>query len=128
MTAAEIVAALGMKRHPEGGWYVETFRDSADGGRGHSTAIYFLLEEGDSSHWHRVTDAAEIWHFYAGAPLELELWQGGDAAVTTLLLGTGLTAGERPRGSCRVVAGSALHGRVDACWLHGGAGLRLLLL
>lgn len=98
MTAAEIVAALGMKRHPEGGWYVETFRDSAGGGRGHSTAIYFLLEEGDSSHWHRVTDAAEIWHFYAGAPLELELWQGGDAAVTTLLLGTGLTAGERPQG------------------------------
>lgn len=98
MTAAEIVAALGMTRHPEGGWYVETFRDEAGGERGHSTAIWFLLEEGDRSHWHRVTDAVEIWHFHAGAPLELDLWQEGGAAVTTLLLGTGLAAGERPQG------------------------------
>ena len=49
-SAAGIVATLGLKRHPEGGWYAETFRDnSSDGGRGHSTAIYFLLEEGDVS-------------------------------------------------------------------------------
>lgn len=98
MTAAEIVAALGMTRHPEGGWYVETFRDETGGERGHSTAIWFLLEEGDRSHWHRVTDATEIWHFHAGAPLELDLWQEGAPIVTTHLLGTDLAAGERPQG------------------------------
>jgi predicted cupin superfamily sugar epimerase len=50
VSAAAIIAALGLERHPEGGWYTETFRDNASGGgRGHSTAIYFLLEEGDVS-------------------------------------------------------------------------------
>lgn len=60
MTADEIVAMLGMQRHPEGGWYVETFRDAESGGsRGHSTAIYYLLKAGERSRWHRVRDAAE---------------------------------------------------------------------
>ena len=72
MTSAEIIAALGMRPHPEGGWYVETFRDAPSGGRGHSTAIYFLLKAGEVSRWHRV-DAAEVWHFYRGAPLELRI-------------------------------------------------------
>jgi uncharacterized protein len=62
MTAEEIIAALGMKQHPEGGWYAETFRDNPDGGRGYSTAIYFLLQAGEVSAWHRVRDAAEVWH------------------------------------------------------------------
>lgn len=99
MDAAAIVAALGMRRHPEGGWYVETFRDEdGSGGRAHSTAIYFLLEAGDRSHWHRVADAAEVWHFHAGAPLELVLWRENADAVETLRLGTDLAAGERPQG------------------------------
>lgn len=96
MDAAAIIAALGMQRHPEGGWYVETFRDAGGGERGHSTAIYFLLGRGDRSHWHRVIDAAEVWHFHAGAPLELNLWRDGEA-VETLRLGIGITAGERPQ-------------------------------
>lgn len=98
MTPADIVATLGMARHPEGGWYVETFRDSGGGERGHSTAIYFLLERGDRSHWHRVSDAAEIWHFHAGAPLALSVWEEGAATVSTIRLGAGLAAGERPQG------------------------------
>lgn len=96
MTAADIIATLGMARHPEGGWYVETFRDNAGGGRGHSTAIYFLLEAGDVSAWHRVKDSAEVWHFYAGAPLELALRDeagGGQSHV----LGISLGDGERPQ-------------------------------
>jgi predicted cupin superfamily sugar epimerase len=93
---ATIIATLGMKRHPEGGWYAETFRDNPEGGRGHSTAIYFLLEEGDRSAWHRVRDAAEVWHFHAGAPLELRIWTEG-RAVASLTLGTDLAAGERPQ-------------------------------
>ena len=64
-SSAEIIAILGLKPHPEGGWYAETFRDGAGGARGHSTAIYFLLEQDQISAWHRVKDAAEVWHFYA---------------------------------------------------------------
>ena len=69
--ADEIIARLQLKPHPEGGHYRETWRDApADGGRGAGTAIYFLLREGEESRWHRV-DAAEIWHHYDGAPLDL---------------------------------------------------------
>ena len=97
MTAAGIIAALGLARHPEGGWYAETFRDNREaGGRGHSTAIYFLLEGGDVSAWHRVRDAAEVWHFYAGAALEIRVFDeaGGTVSFT---LGNDLGAGERPQ-------------------------------
>ena len=96
MFAAEIIAALGMSPHPEGGWYVETFRDAPDGGRGHSTAIYYLLEQGQRSHWHRVIDAAEVWHFYGGAPLELGLSEDGKAS-TSETLGIDLAKGQRPQ-------------------------------
>lgn len=97
MTAAEIIATLGMKRHPEGGWYVETFRDSSGNGpRGNSTAIYFLLEADDVSAWHRVKDAAEVWHHYAGAALSLMMYEQ-DGPMVTGILGTDLKAGERPQ-------------------------------
>jgi predicted cupin superfamily sugar epimerase len=96
MTAAEIVAALSMQRHPEGGWYVETFRDTEGGARGHSTAIYYLLEEGERSHWHRVHDAAEIWHYYAGAPLALHRSADGKTSET-LMLGKELAVGQHPQ-------------------------------
>lgn len=96
MTAAEIVAALGMERHPEGGWYVETFRDAAGGPRGHSTAIYFLLESDDVSAWHRVVDAVEVWHYHAGAPLSLSVCEEG-GTVETMRLGPDILAGERPQ-------------------------------
>ena len=75
--AAAIIDRLGMVRHPEGGWYVESYRAPAPkSGRGSCTAIYFLLSAGERSHWHRV-DAVEIWHWYAGAPLRLELSDDG---------------------------------------------------
>ncbi|HEY6632693.1 MAG TPA: cupin domain-containing protein [Rhizobiaceae bacterium] len=96
MTAADIIAALRMARHPEGGWYAETYRDNPDGGRGHSTAIYFLLERGDESAWHRVKDAAEVWHFYAGAPLELRI-AGEAQGIASLVLGVDIGQGERPQ-------------------------------
>ena len=96
MDAAGIVAALDMKPHPEGGWYVETFRDAPDGGRGHSTAIYFLLERGQVSAWHRVRDAAEVWHFHAGAPLALSVHAEGGPLVEQTL-GADLATGERPQ-------------------------------
>ncbi len=96
MNARSIIETLGMSPHPEGGWYAETFRDAPDGSRGHSTAIYYLLEAGQRSHWHRVTDAAEGWHFYAGSALELSLSADGVRAQTQIL-GTVLAKGERPQ-------------------------------
>ena len=96
MDPAAIVAALGMRQHPEGGWYAETFRDAPEGGRGHSTAIYFLLEHGQISAWHRVRDAAEVWHFYTGAPLALSIHEDG-GPVARLVLGPDLAAGQRPQ-------------------------------
>lgn len=96
MRAEEIIATLAMQPHPEGGWYVETFRDTHGGERGHSTAIYYLLESGQVSAWHRVKDAAEVWHYYAGGPLALS--QRGDTGIVmTAVLGADLMAGERPQ-------------------------------
>ena len=95
-SAAEIIETLGLKPHPEGGWYAETFRDGAGGARGHSTAIYFLLEQHQVSAWHRVKDATEVWHFHAGAPLALSMSEE-DGAVFEQVLGIELAAGERPQ-------------------------------
>jgi predicted cupin superfamily sugar epimerase len=97
LTAADIISLLELQPHPEGGHYRETFRDTriVDGGRAASTAIYFLLARGERSHWHRV-DATEIWHWHAGAPLRLEISDGGKR--TTVRLGPDLAAGERPQG------------------------------
>lgn len=96
LTADELIRELNLQPHPEGGWFVETYRDNRGGERGHSTAIYFLLKAGESSHWHRVMDAAEVWHHYAGAPLELGMWSG-EGDVTWQSLGSDLAAGERPQ-------------------------------
>ena len=97
LTAAEIVRLLQLQPHPEGGHYRETFRDTRtiDGKRAASTAIYFLLARGERSHWHKV-DADEIWHFYAGAPLELSLSDDG-RAVRHLRLGIDFGIGEQPQ-------------------------------
>jgi predicted cupin superfamily sugar epimerase len=96
VTAEWIIAELGLARHPEGGWYRQTW--VADGeGRPSGTCIYFLLARGERSHWHRV-DAVEIWHFYAGAPLELRIAETDQGPVETILLGNGLEKGERPQG------------------------------
>ncbi|MEM6498259.1 MAG: cupin domain-containing protein, partial [Pseudomonadota bacterium] len=74
MTAEEVIALLDLAPHPEGGHFKETFRDDVQvtGERAASTAIYFLLKAGEVSHWHKV-DAAEMWHWYAGAPLKLSI-------------------------------------------------------
>lgn len=98
MTADEIIARLGLQPHPEGGHFRETFR-SADatgpGGRGASTAIFFLLRAGERSHWHRV-DADEVWHHYAGAPLELSMSDDGKT-TRHLRLGSDFGLGETPQ-------------------------------
>ncbi|MEH6403546.1 MAG: cupin domain-containing protein [Sneathiella sp.] len=98
MTADEIIEKLSLKPHPEGGYYVETYRDEEnreEGQRANSTAIYYLLKAGDFSHWHRV-DATEIWHFYAGSPLELSISNENDLAEK-VTLGPDILSGARPQ-------------------------------
>jgi uncharacterized protein len=106
LTAADVIRLLDLKPHPEGGHFREIFRDVAlvfppapaeegAAARAASTAIYFLLARGERSHWHRV-DAVEIWHWYAGAPLKLEIARE-DGRQETVTLGNALVAGERPQ-------------------------------
>ena len=100
MNAAAIIRELGLQPHPEGGHFRETFRDAVaagDGGgpRGASTAIYYLLQAGEVSLWHRI-DAAEVWHWYAGAPLVLTVSENGHDAETRVL-GPELGARQRPQ-------------------------------
>ncbi len=96
LTAEAIIALLHLAPHPEGGHFREVFRDHPAGpeGRGFSTAIYYLLDVGETSEWHRV-DAAEIWHFYSGSPLALQI--ADEHGHRTLHLGPDLMAGEVPQ-------------------------------
>jgi predicted cupin superfamily sugar epimerase len=96
LTAAEIIDRLDLRPHPEGGHFRETFRDAPATGtdRSASTAIYYLLARGERSHWHRV-DAVEIWHWYAGAALKLEIASDNDSRST--VLGPDLALGQHPQ-------------------------------
>jgi len=97
LSAEDVIRILDLKPHPEGGHYRETFRDSEtiDGDRAASTAIYFLLKRGERSHWHRI-DAAEIWHYYKGDPLELTILEDGGRALRHVL-GADIENGQRPQ-------------------------------
>ncbi len=91
--AAAVVEALAMHAHPEGGWYVETWRASAPAGqRPSGSAILYLLEAGQRSHWHRF-DADEVWQHSGGDPLELRVWVEGAPGVTVHRLGGEVTDG-----------------------------------
>jgi predicted cupin superfamily sugar epimerase len=96
-SADDLICRLGLAPHPEGGWYRETFRDRRldPNGRAHATAIYFLLKAHETSHWHKV-DAAEIWLFHAGAPLELSVAADGSEIVIQRL-GNAVALGEQPQ-------------------------------
>lgn len=99
MGPAELIERLGLAPHPEGGWYRETWREPGHHGtavRGHATAIYFLLEAGQRSHWHRV-DAAEMWLFHLGGPVALSLAASDAGPVETILIGGDIAAGQRPQ-------------------------------
>lgn len=106
-TAAELIKRLNLARHPEGGWYKETYRSggiiAADllperfgGGRAFGTAIYFLLERGDISVLHRIK-GDELWHFYWGAALTVHVITP-DGEYYRLKLGSDLAAGDSFQG------------------------------
>ena len=95
MNATDLIDLLELQPHPEGGWYRQTFVDDASGQRPYSTAIYYLLEGGAAGRWHRV-DSAEVWHYYAGAPLRLSIsadwWSASEE-----MLGQDFAGGQRPQ-------------------------------
>ena len=95
--AEAVIRRLGLTRHAEGGWFRETFRDAsgAAGTRAASTAIYYLLQTGEVSRWHRV-DASEVWHWYAGAPLRLTL-SSDSGASESHIVGADLASGAEPQ-------------------------------
>lgn len=96
MTPAQIIDHLQLSQHPEGGWYRQTWQGEndrpANDGRASSTCIYFLLQSGESSHWHKV-DATEIWLYHAGAPLILSLSATDQGPAIDHLLTPDLTKG-----------------------------------
>ena len=97
VTPEAIIERLGLERHPEGGWYRETWRtDAAPGERASATAIFFLLESGNGSHWHRV-DAAELWLWHAGDPLTLSMAYDEQGPVRHTILGPDVLAGHLPQ-------------------------------
>lgn len=97
MTAEGIIATLGLAPHPEGGWYRQTWAaEAAPGLRPAGTAILFLLAHGERSHWHRV-DATEIWHFHAGAPMELAMSTRDEGPAMAHRLGPDVMAGDMPQ-------------------------------
>ena len=94
---AAIIERLRLAPHPEGGWYRETWRaDAPTSKRAGATAILFLLEAGQRSHWHRV-DAAELWLWHAGAPLRLLTAPGDAGPIAAATLGPDVLAGHAPQ-------------------------------
>lgn len=95
MTADEIIAHLDLQPHPEGGHYRQTWVADSEG-RPAGTCIYFLLKQGEKSHWHKV-DAVEVWHYYAGTPIELAIAPTENGPAKTYTLGPDLADGQFPQ-------------------------------
>ncbi len=113
LSASEVISLLGLEPHIEGGFYRQTFADLPDAtGRPISTLIYYMLTDNMAGAWHRV-DAAEIWHWYAGAPMTLSISRDG-RVVTSHRLGSDLAAGQRPQGV--VPPGAWQQAKVEGDW------------
>jgi uncharacterized protein len=129
LSADDVIRLLDLQPHPEGGHFRETFRDAAqvNGTRAASTAIYFLLRAGEVSSWHRI-DAAEAWHWHAGAPLVLDI--AGDGPRRTLTLGMDLHAGQRPQAivPARAWQRAQKPRRLEPGRLHGCTRIRVRAL
>ncbi len=95
MTADDIIKELDLAPHPEGGFYRQTWAETNED-RASGTSIYFLLKKDQPSHWHTV-DAAEIWHYYSGAPLILSISETEIGPANDHILGPDLARGERPQ-------------------------------
>ena len=106
------ITALRLSPHPEGGWYRETLRVPGEG-RAVVTAIHFLLDAGQRSHWHRV-DATEIWCWHAGGPLLLGHAASDQTPPTWRRLGPDIAAGHAPQAT--IPAHHWQAARADQSW------------
>lgn len=112
--ATTLIRLLDLQPHPEGGWYRETWRaDAQEGERASATAILFLLEQGQRSHWHTV-DATELWLFHAGSALLLSAAPSDSGPITSARLGAGIAAGEQPQ--IRIAPGEWQSAEADRGW------------
>ena len=97
MSAEDLIQALELAPHPEGGWYRETWRAAAaDGERAAASAIYYVIQPGQKSHWNRV-DAHEIWLWHSGDPLDVSVAATDAGPSRTARLGGRVTRGEQPQ-------------------------------
>ena len=112
--ARALIQALNLQPHPEGGWYRETWRaDAAEGERASATAILFLLQAGERSHWHKV-DATELWLFHSGSGLQMLTAASDAGPVEHVRLGADVLAGEQPQ--LRVPPGPWQAAEADRGW------------
>lgn len=120
MTAMELVSHFNMTPHPEGGFFTETYRSAGTvarsalsgcypGDRSFSTAILFLLRQGEYSHLHRIRQD-EVWHFHMGGPLRL-VSLSPEGVEREILLGTDLVRGHAVQA---VVPGGSWFGATPA--------------
>jgi predicted cupin superfamily sugar epimerase len=97
MTAEQLIEALELQPHPEGGWYRETWRAPvSDGERAAASAVYYVIQPGQRSHWNRV-DAHEIWLWHAGDPVDVSVAETHSGAARTIRLGGKANDGEQPQ-------------------------------
>ena len=100
MNAKQIIQKFHLKPHPEGGYYSETYRsaeflvNNKGEKRNVTSAIYFLLENQDRSHFHRIK-SDELWFFHQGEPLEIVMIQNGQ--IISIILGNNIEKGEIPQ-------------------------------
>jgi predicted cupin superfamily sugar epimerase len=103
LTAQQLIQQYALQAHPEGGWYKETYKSAEqiqasalparfEGARAFSTAIYFLLEQGNFSAFHRIK-SDECWHFYAGDPLDVYVLRL-DGTLDVIHLGNDISRGQ----------------------------------
>lgn len=100
MNAKDLIKKLQLKPHPEGGHYAETYRSEKlilsdeDDSRNVCTAIYFLLEDKEKSHFHRIK-SDELWFFHHGVSLEIVMIM--DDKIASFTLGNDIMHGELPQ-------------------------------
>jgi len=97
MTADDLIQALSLEPHPEGGWFRETWRAEAEPGeRAAASAVLYVLQPGQRSNWNRV-DAHEMWLWHGGDPLDVSIAESDSGPVRTVRLGGRITTGEQPQ-------------------------------
>ena len=130
MTAEELIRTLDLAPHPEGGWYRETYRSTAEPGeRAAATAVYYVIQPGERSLWNRV-DADEMWLWHAGDALELMIAEAESGPARAVRLGGRIGEGEQPQGrhsQGAVAVGGSRRGRpsgLHISFVHRRAGIR----